>query len=87
MAELCEALSPFVEVLEEPPHARPLRVRHVLGRETEETPILLRRRRAPSVPSIQGQTPVPRSSGEFLKSGLRRLWDRFQDRGPTGLNR
>lgn len=81
MAELCEALSPFVEVLEEPPHARPARIRHVLGRETDDVPILLRRRRAPSVPSLPGQTPVPRSSGEFLKSGLRRLWDRFKTEG------
>jgi serine/threonine protein kinase len=78
MAELCEALSPFVEVLEEPPHARPLRIRRVLGRETDDVPILLRRRRAPSVPSLSAQTPVPRSSGEFLRSGLRRLWDRFK---------
>jgi serine/threonine protein kinase len=81
MAELCEALAPFVEVLEEPPHARVLRVRHVLGRETEETPILLRRRRAPSLPSLPEQTPAPRSSGEFLKGGLRRLWARFRSHG------
>lgn len=78
MAELCEALAPYVEVLEEPPHARPARIRHLLGRELEEIPIPLRRRRAPSIPD---QTPAMRSSGEFFKSGLRRLWDRFRSAG------